>query len=205
MSFFSSLLLTLTLLGNDQASDTYRIAYFDGACSEPYWTDFSPFLGGSVALGANGIYPIGQPGGEAKHKLKISELDSHTHTYGVRVDGDEVHYLKANTDATGGGEPHQNMQPFYPMISCVQLDSAYLTLAAFDQLQGNVTLLFDQLNELLEENVRLRRQVHDLTQKESNATYFWAWSAANTLLLPCIGLILYVKTKPRRRQPLITN
>ena len=65
-------------------------------------------------------------GGEKTHTLTISEIPSHAHqqyatsnsgTDGVRraynSDGNCSRYPQCITGATGGGEPHNNMPPYY--------------------------------------------------------------------------------------------
>ena len=73
-------------------------------------------------------HAAGTTGGEETHKLIIEEMPSHTHglmrytgTDDQNFDGhqenglcanDTPDYLAANTNATGGGRPHNNMPPF---------------------------------------------------------------------------------------------
>lgn len=84
---------------------------------------------GVVLLGADeDSYPAGSEGGEAEHTLTVEEMPSHTHGL-MRYTGtddqnfsghlenglcanDSPNYLAANTNATGGGKPHNNMMPY---------------------------------------------------------------------------------------------
>ena len=73
-------------------------------------------------------HAAGTSGGEETHKLIIEEMPSHTHGL-MRYTGtddknfsghlenglcanDSPNYLAANTNATGGNQPHNNMPPF---------------------------------------------------------------------------------------------
>lgn len=85
---------------------------------------------GVVLLGADEeTYPAGSEGGEAEHTLTVEEMPSHTHGL-MRYTGtddqnwsghlenglcanDSPNYLAANTNATGGGKPHNNMPPYH--------------------------------------------------------------------------------------------
>lgn len=85
---------------------------------------------GVVLLGADeDSYPVGSEGGEAEHTLTVKEMPSHTHGL-MRYTGtddqnwsghlenglcanDSPNYLAANTNATGGGKPHNNMMPYH--------------------------------------------------------------------------------------------
>lgn len=84
---------------------------------------------GVVLLGADeDAYPAGSEGGEAEHTLTVKEIPSHTHGL-MRYTGtddqnwsghlengvcanDSPNYSAANTNATGGGTPHNNMMPY---------------------------------------------------------------------------------------------
>ena len=80
-------------------------------------------------LAAGSSYSAGATGGEATHKLTVSEMPSHTHTsYGVN-DGASVSTMQGNypvriyqdragnwttnaSNATGGNAAHNNMPPY---------------------------------------------------------------------------------------------
>ena len=78
--------------------------------------------------GVPGPSAAGMTGGEETHKLVINEMPSHTHGL-MRYTGtddnnfsghlenglcanDSTNYLAANTNATGGNQPHNNMPPY---------------------------------------------------------------------------------------------
>lgn len=90
---------------------------------------------GRCLIGANSTYPLGSTGGEAEHILGNNEMPSHDHnlsdwTMAWKQNGaqGEVNlgvsataaawnnnrgYFKSQTSkATGGGQPHNNMQPY---------------------------------------------------------------------------------------------
>lgn len=76
-------------------------------------------------LAAGSTYKAGSSGGEASHKLTIAEMPSHDHALDVRynagsgsayivdVVGPAKHGLAYGTETTGGGQPHNNMPPYY--------------------------------------------------------------------------------------------
>ena len=75
-------------------------------------------------LAAGSTYKAGATGGEAKHKLTVSEIPSHTHSTPIRYAANSGStaghgtawtnlggtYVGAN--AAGGGEAHNNMPPY---------------------------------------------------------------------------------------------
>lgn len=90
---------------------------------------------GRCLIGANSTYPLGSTGGEATHTLSNNEMPSHDHNLsdwamswkmtgqkgevnlGVSATADAWSnnrgYFKSQTSkATGGGQPHNNMQPY---------------------------------------------------------------------------------------------
>ncbi len=94
----------------------------------------STFMGGTWARFGNGKVLVGvdesdtdfntvnRTGGEKTHVLTVSEMPSHTHTFPganpsnyVRVEASSTNGLSTSTkttDATGGGQAHNNLQPF---------------------------------------------------------------------------------------------
>ena len=80
---------------------------------------------GLVHIGAGANYTIGDTGGEETHTLTVAEMPSHTHHDGT---SDSVSFagtagtniaqvlfdatLGRATTATGGGQAHNNMQPY---------------------------------------------------------------------------------------------
>ena len=78
---------------------------------------------GRCLIGANDTYPLGSTGGEATHKLVISEMPPHKHTVdivnGVQTgkEGQTSYWghlgpARFNTDYAGQGLAHNNMQPY---------------------------------------------------------------------------------------------
>lgn len=90
---------------------------------------------GRCLIGANDTYPLGSTGGEAEHILGNNEMPSHDHNLsdwamswkqngargevnlGVSATAEEWTnnrgYFKSQTSkATGGSQPHNNMQPY---------------------------------------------------------------------------------------------
>lgn len=85
-----------------------------------------------VIVGAGGSYTLGSTGGEATHTLSISEMPTHRHaingsafilniqgTYSETTDGfgsgnmwNNLNKAQSNLDNTGGGQAHNNMQPY---------------------------------------------------------------------------------------------
>ena len=78
-------------------------------------------------LGASATYVAGTTGGETSHILTVDEMPSHSHTFlrhqFDRNDGDNgtdvygannktLPQVNATTDATGGGQAHNNMPPY---------------------------------------------------------------------------------------------
>lgn len=98
--------------------------------------DHSDYLGYSWELISQGRVPvgldvndtdfneIGKLGGEKKHKLTVDEMPAHTHGIST-MGGSELAsgysyvngggYNNAFTQATGGNQPHNNMQPYIVM------------------------------------------------------------------------------------------
>ena len=86
---------------------------------------------GKIALGVDeddtNLSTIGNTGGEKTHTLTVNEIPSHSHNinnegiwgYGVNdtmlgngVSGNWAYKIDGNTAKTGGGQPHNNMQPY---------------------------------------------------------------------------------------------
>lgn len=96
-------------------------------------------LEGRVLLGANSTYPVGSEGGDATHKLSVDEMPAHQHDYrlfsavgSTKEDCQQGKFMTAivNSDfytsfecgpgksreayilASGGSQPHNNLQPY---------------------------------------------------------------------------------------------
>ena len=81
---------------------------------------------GLVHIGAGSNYNVGDTGGETTHTLTVSEIPNHNHKlmladntgtqngYPLTVSGSSVKYTwnTARSEATGGGNAHNNMQPY---------------------------------------------------------------------------------------------
>ncbi|MEP9360241.1 tail fiber protein [Sphingomonas sp. KR3-1] len=109
-----------------------------------------PDLRGRVPIHVGNGYTLGQTGGEAAHTLSINEMPTHTHfVQASNAVGDKVNpnfggtgYVLAaepgNTYATGftpnavalnagtvasngGGQAHENMQPYLTLTYCIAL------------------------------------------------------------------------------------
>lgn len=76
-------------------------------------------------LGEGGDWVLDDTGGEAEHELTVDEMPAHSHgftqyTFGVDIESVGVPdptgvgnpRLPESTDASGGGEPHNNMPPY---------------------------------------------------------------------------------------------
>jgi microcystin-dependent protein len=108
-----------------------------------------PNLQGRTPLHAgNGQY-LGGTGGEQNHTILISELPTHTHTWGVttsaanqpgpasNVLGAAAEYNTAASNLTpmypgvlttvGGNQPHENMQPFLTLNFCIAMSGIFPT------------------------------------------------------------------------------
>lgn len=101
-----------------------------------------PDLVGRVAVGRdpsaaripNNPRVVGQSGGEERHTLTTPEMPSHQHDDAWRV-GQEINYSVAatgtyamapnttgvKTGATGGGLPHQNLQPYAVLTPIIRV------------------------------------------------------------------------------------
>lgn len=110
------------------------IAFNLAVCPEG-WANFRQ-LSGRVVVGSgqgSGLNErnLGEVSGAETHTLTTAQMPSHTHAYRNSEHGpmlDNPHNLSAvprygqigdaGTGATGGGEPHNNMQPFYVLKYC---------------------------------------------------------------------------------------
>jgi len=92
-------------------------------------TNNTPDLRDRFVVGAGSSYNLGDTGGEATHTLTVDEIPSHTHQIGqdqkyVCATPGETYVALAgsgttvywNTDATGGGQAHENRPPYYALF-----------------------------------------------------------------------------------------
>ena len=98
----------------------------------------TPDLRGRFVLGAGGSYGPGSTGGEARHTLSTAEMPGHSHTaamadssstsgsYLARAITTASHpgTTTYSTAATGGGQPHNNMPPYYALCFVMYLGAA---------------------------------------------------------------------------------
>ncbi|GAJ06419.1 unnamed protein product, partial [marine sediment metagenome] len=78
-----------------------------------------------LAVAGDGVYGLGDTGGEETHTLTIAEMPGHTHTYTpplVDIDLEAVGVpdvaaarlgIPTATGSTGGGDAHENRPPFH--------------------------------------------------------------------------------------------
>jgi hypothetical protein len=86
-------------------------------------------LSGLVTIGQGVGYPVGSYGGEEKHTLTIPELPSHDHDIPKATsDADGLAFSPGTnasgfikTVAKGGGQAHNNMQPYLVALKIVKL------------------------------------------------------------------------------------
>lgn len=85
----------------------------------------TPDLRDKFVLGAGNSYSVGATGGEATHRLTISEMPSHSHSIQVMQQHDDYrdmygrgyngHMVSSSTGYAGGGQAHNNMPPYYAL------------------------------------------------------------------------------------------
>lgn len=113
----------------------YRGAYSDGDGSTTFRI---PDLRGRTTIGAEQgasltNRPIGSSGGTETHTLTVNEMPSHNHPlnqatplYQAKLKHDTGSWTLANdagsssTQYTGGGQAHNNMQPYAALLACIK-------------------------------------------------------------------------------------
>jgi len=120
--------LTITMSNNATATGAKTLTFFAWGAGDGSTTFNVPDLRGYGTAGANGTLfanqnGVGLPGGEATHTLTVPETPAHHHAAVggfFRVAGAGFTYSPvgaaqfaevANTEDTGGGEAHNNVQP----------------------------------------------------------------------------------------------
>lgn len=98
------------------------IGYYWGGSGSTFYV---PNMINNVAVGAGGNWGVGASGGEVTHTLQIGEMPSHNHQNphagspsgnGAIIGGNSPSFDGTmNSSYTGGGAPHNNMQPFLSM------------------------------------------------------------------------------------------
>lgn len=91
-------------------------------------TQGTPDLRGRFVVGAGGSYAVGNTGGEASHRLTVSEMPSHSHRLdkwldysdrtqtGVMVDtACKMSTGGLSTSSAGSGSAHENRPPYYAL------------------------------------------------------------------------------------------
>jgi len=106
-----------------------------------------PNLQGCTPIHMGNSYVLGQQSGEQNHTLTISELPTHTHTWGAtntaanqpsptgNLLGGAQEYNATATNlvgmypgvlsTVGGSQPHLNMQPFLTLNFCIALQGIF--------------------------------------------------------------------------------
>ena len=107
-------------------------------------TNFAlPDLRGRASIGTSAIHRRAQAAGEEAHALTLTEIPTHTHAAQVSPQPGDTSVLQGNVLAStrlwarpdrpvnlhpgtigssGGGAPHENMQPFLALAFCIALD-----------------------------------------------------------------------------------
>lgn len=106
-----------------------------------------PNLQGSVPVHTGNGFTLGQKGGEVNHTLLVGEMPAHNHpVFGSSNNGDNVtpagNVLGAvaglygppstptaispsTVSATGGSQPHTNLQPYLALAFCIALQGIF--------------------------------------------------------------------------------
>lgn len=87
------------------------------------WERFKGKIAIGIDEGDEDFNTVGNTGGEKEHTLVVNEIPSHRHEIAVRNNSETGLYEtkatnatgdvgSANTLSTGGGQPHNNLQPY---------------------------------------------------------------------------------------------
>ena len=112
-------------------------------------TNFAlPDFRGRVPIHQGNGHTVGEPGGEQTHTLTIPELPSHAHELEASSAGADSHTPDSSSapgsgvalygpfqsptplessaiGESGGGQPHQNMQPFLTLNFCIAMQGLF--------------------------------------------------------------------------------
>lgn len=129
---------TITMSANATTTGASLVRFFAWGNGDGSTTFTLPNLQGLTTAGANGsLFPnsngVGLTGGNATHTLTVPEIPSHTHPplspatnfitnntgSGVTTGGGNIG-SSATTGATGGGDPHNNVQPTAIVKKCIR-------------------------------------------------------------------------------------
>ncbi len=96
----------------------------------------TPDLRNRFVVGAGSTYSVGAKGGEATHKLKVSEMPPHAHALGGNggtgtkritivqtsdAANREEYWSDSGVQAAGGGAAHNNLPPYYALCYIMRL------------------------------------------------------------------------------------
>ena len=93
---------------------------------------YTPDLRDRFIMAAGTTYAVGTTGGEAEHTLTVNEMPSHSHTWtrqdasvnaGYRpwpASNNDVVASTQNTSSVGGGQPHNNIPPYYALVFIIK-------------------------------------------------------------------------------------
>ncbi|MBI5409164.1 MAG: hypothetical protein HZA14_07350 [Nitrospirae bacterium] len=91
----------------------------------------TPDLRDRFIVGAGNSYSVSATGGEAMHTLTIAEMPPHTHSYrwwnawyfsgSSELAAKGSYDDNAQTGSTGGGQPHNNLPPYYALAYIMKL------------------------------------------------------------------------------------
>lgn len=122
LSHVGQIIMSTTL-----STEASVIAIYGGS----QWQQISGrFILGAGTLDSNHTYEVEATGGEAEHKLTISEMPSHSHQYiGYRwaegpdlvTSGNNIKYGTHDSSSTGGNQSHNNMPPYFAAYIWVRI------------------------------------------------------------------------------------
>ena len=132
----------------------------------------TPNLQGCFLLPSSAEYAVNTTGGEEKHTLTVDEMPAHKHTYTPRVtlsndvgwgiptsfaDGSNLSVDKSipsDTEATGSGQPHNNMPPYYVVTAQIRAKVDIIEATAVE-VNGNTLGGFEDGEYLVQQNGKI--------------------------------------------------